>query len=97
MKTKFNHAANDSPRSGSDKKDTPAVWGVIVLAIIAVTLVHAARVTGPSARLRRKQNKRRVVLAKAGTDNPRERFGGRLFATLPLSIDHAVWVPADVM
>jgi hypothetical protein len=38
MKTKFNHAANDSPRSGSDKKDTPAVWGLIVLAIIAVTL-----------------------------------------------------------
>ena len=38
MKTKFNHAANDSPRSGSDKKVTPAVWGVILLVIIAVTL-----------------------------------------------------------
>jgi hypothetical protein len=38
MKTKFNHAANDSPRSGSNKKVAPAVWGVIVVAIIAVTL-----------------------------------------------------------
>ena len=35
MKTKFNHAA---PRSGSNKKVTPAVWGVILLVIIAVTL-----------------------------------------------------------
>jgi hypothetical protein len=41
MKNKFNHAANDSPRSGSNKKVTPAVWGVIVLAIIAVTLWFA--------------------------------------------------------
>jgi hypothetical protein len=38
MKTKFSHAANDSPRSGSNKKVAPAVWGVIVVAIIAVTL-----------------------------------------------------------
>ena len=38
MKTKFNHAANDSSRSGSNKKVTPAVWGVILLVIIAVTL-----------------------------------------------------------
>ena len=26
MKTEFNHAANDSPRSGSSKKVTPVVW-----------------------------------------------------------------------
>jgi len=38
MKTEFNHAANDSPRSGSTKKVTPVVWAVIVIAIIAVTL-----------------------------------------------------------
>jgi hypothetical protein len=26
MQTEFNHAANDSPRSGSTKKVTPIVW-----------------------------------------------------------------------
>jgi hypothetical protein len=36
MKTEFNHAANDSPRSGSSKKVTPAIWAVIVAAMIAV-------------------------------------------------------------
>jgi hypothetical protein len=38
MKTEFNHAANDSPRSGNTKKVTPVVWAVIVIAIIAVTV-----------------------------------------------------------
>ena len=33
MKTEFNHAANDSPRSGSTKKVTPVVWAVIVAAV----------------------------------------------------------------
>ena len=32
MKTEFNHAANDSPRSGSSKKVTPVVWAAIVAA-----------------------------------------------------------------
>ena len=41
MKTKFNHAANDSPRSGSNKQVTPAVWGVIVIVIVVVTLSFA--------------------------------------------------------
>ena len=44
MQTEFNHAANDSPRSGSSKKITPVVWSVIVVAIIAVAIwfaVHA--------------------------------------------------------
>ena len=36
MKTEFNHAANDSPRSGSSKQVTPAIWAVIVVAMIAV-------------------------------------------------------------
>jgi hypothetical protein len=30
----FDHAANDSPRSGTPKRVTPVVWGVIVVAII---------------------------------------------------------------
>jgi hypothetical protein len=34
MKTEFNHAANDSPRSGSSKKVTPVVWAVIVALMI---------------------------------------------------------------
>jgi hypothetical protein len=37
MKTEFNHAANDSPRSGSDKKVSPIVWAVIVAAVVAAT------------------------------------------------------------
>ena len=36
MKTEFNHAANDSPRSGSSKKISPVfVWPSIV-AIVAL-------------------------------------------------------------
>jgi hypothetical protein len=35
MQTKFNHAANDSPRSGSSKKIVPAVWAAIVVAMVA--------------------------------------------------------------
>ena len=38
MKTEFNHAANDSPRSGSSKKVSPVVWAVIIVAIVAVAI-----------------------------------------------------------
>jgi hypothetical protein len=38
MKTEFNHAANDSPRSGSDKKVSRVVWAGIVAIAIAVTV-----------------------------------------------------------
>jgi len=38
MQSEFNHAANDSPRSGSSKKVTPVVWGAIVIAMVAVVL-----------------------------------------------------------
>ena len=38
MKTEFNHAANDSPRSGSDKKVSPVVWAVIVFAAVAAVV-----------------------------------------------------------
>lgn len=37
MKTEFNHAANDSPRSGSSKKVTPVVWAAILAVVVAVT------------------------------------------------------------
>ena len=35
MKTEFNHAANNSPRSGSTKKVTPVVWAAIVTVVVA--------------------------------------------------------------
>jgi hypothetical protein len=38
VQTEFNRAANASPRSGSTKKTTPIVLGVIVLAIVVVTI-----------------------------------------------------------
>ena len=41
MLTRFNHAANDSPRSGSTKKVTPVVWAVIVIALVTVTIWYA--------------------------------------------------------
>jgi hypothetical protein len=33
----FNHAANDSPRSGSSKQVSPMVWCGVTVAIVAVT------------------------------------------------------------
>jgi len=41
MKTEFNHAANDSPRSGSSKKVTPVVWAVIVAVVVGVAIWFA--------------------------------------------------------
>jgi hypothetical protein len=38
MKTEFNHAANDSPRSGSDKKVSPVVWAAIVAVAVGVAV-----------------------------------------------------------
>jgi hypothetical protein len=43
MKTEFNHPANDSPRSGSSKQVTPAVWAVIVAAIVIAAIWFATR------------------------------------------------------
>jgi hypothetical protein len=41
MKSEFNHAANDSPRSGSSKKVTPLVWCAIIVAIVAIGIWFA--------------------------------------------------------
>ena len=38
---RFNHAANDLPRSGSSKRVTPLVWGSVVIAIVALTIWFA--------------------------------------------------------
>jgi hypothetical protein len=39
--TRFNHPANDSPRSGSDKKVAPVVWCMIVVAVVALATYFA--------------------------------------------------------
>jgi hypothetical protein len=41
MDREFNHAPNDSPRSGSSKKVAPVVWSAIVVAIIAAAIWFA--------------------------------------------------------
>jgi hypothetical protein len=41
--TKFNHAANDSPRSGGSKQVSPVVWCVIVVAIVVLAAYFAMR------------------------------------------------------
>jgi hypothetical protein len=38
MKTEFNHAPNDSPRSGSTKKVSPVLWAVILLVGVALVI-----------------------------------------------------------
>ncbi len=38
MKTEFNHAANDSPRSGSSKKVAPIVGAAIVFVMIVIAV-----------------------------------------------------------
>jgi hypothetical protein len=38
MNQEFNHAANDSPRSGGSKQVTPVVWAVVVAAIVAAAI-----------------------------------------------------------
>jgi len=43
MDSEFNHAANDSPRSGGSKKVAPVVCGAIVAAIITVAIWYMMR------------------------------------------------------
>jgi hypothetical protein len=37
----LDHAANDSPRSGSSKRVTPVVWCVIVAVIVMIAAYYA--------------------------------------------------------
>jgi hypothetical protein len=43
MEDRYNHAPNDSPRSGSSKKVTPVVWSVIVALIVVVVVWFAMK------------------------------------------------------
>jgi hypothetical protein len=38
----FDHAANDSPRSGSSTRATPVIWTIVVIAIVALTIWFTA-------------------------------------------------------
>jgi hypothetical protein len=38
MDREFNHAANQSPRSGGSKKVTPVVWAAILIAVAVVAI-----------------------------------------------------------
>jgi hypothetical protein len=38
MNHEFDHAANNSPRSGSSKQITPVVWGAIVLMVVVLVV-----------------------------------------------------------
>ena len=43
MDQEFNHAANDSPRSGSSKRLTPMVWAAIVVTIVVLAIWFALK------------------------------------------------------
>jgi hypothetical protein len=43
MNREFDHAANDSPRSGSSKRVTPVMWCAIVATIIAIAIWFALK------------------------------------------------------
>jgi hypothetical protein len=43
MNSEFDHAANDSPRSGGTKQVTPLVWAAIVVAIVAISTWFAIK------------------------------------------------------
>jgi hypothetical protein len=43
MDDQFNHAPNDSPRSGSSKKVTPVVWGVMLIVLTALAIWFATK------------------------------------------------------
>jgi hypothetical protein len=43
MDGKYNHAPNDSPRSGSSKKVTPVVWACIVAVLVTLGIWFAMK------------------------------------------------------
>ena len=43
MDGEFDHAANDSPRSGGSKQVAPLVWAGIVVVIVAIIIWFAIK------------------------------------------------------
>ena len=44
MEDRYNHAPNESPRSGSSRKVTPVVWGGIVVIIVMLAIWFTMKV-----------------------------------------------------
>ena len=38
---RYDHAVDDSPRSGSSKRVTPVAWGMVVIAAVALAIWFA--------------------------------------------------------
>lgn len=43
MNQEYDHAANDSPRSGSSKLATPVVWAVVLIIMVAAAIWFATK------------------------------------------------------
>jgi hypothetical protein len=43
MDDRYNHAPNDSPRSGGSKKGMPVVWSAIVVVVVALAIWFTMR------------------------------------------------------
>jgi hypothetical protein len=43
MSHEFDHASNDSPRSGSSKQVTPVVWAAIIVTLVMLAVWFAMR------------------------------------------------------
>lgn len=43
MQNEFNHAANDSPRSGRSKRVAPVAWFLVIVAVIAFGVWFAVK------------------------------------------------------
>jgi hypothetical protein len=43
MNQEYDHAANDSPRSGSSKLATPVVWAVVLIIMVAAAIWLATK------------------------------------------------------
>jgi hypothetical protein len=43
MNHEFDHAANNSPRSGSSKQATPLVWAVVMVVVVIAAIWLATK------------------------------------------------------
>jgi hypothetical protein len=43
MDDEFDHAANDSPRSGGSKRMAPLLWAAIIAAVVAIAIWFAIK------------------------------------------------------
>jgi hypothetical protein len=43
MATRFDHAANTSPRSGSSKRVTPVIWAVVLTVVVLIVVWFALK------------------------------------------------------